>query len=313
MKTILVTGGAGFIGSNLCRRLLNDGNKVICIDNLQTGSENNIKDFLKNPNFTFLYLDISDPNIVLDDYQASEIYNLACPASPPKYQQNPIHTTMTNVIGMITMLKYSSQWAAKILQASTSEIYGDPIEHPQKESYLGNVNPIGVRACYDEGKRLAETLCFDYLRVYRTNVKVVRIFNTYGPGMNKDDGRVVSTLIHQALTDQDLTLFGDGYQTRSLCYIDDLIDGLIAMMDSNENGPINLGNPEEISIVKLASKIAMLCNKTPEIKFTDLPKDDPKQRCPDITLAKEKLNWEPKTSIIEGLKSTILYEMTKKD
>lgn len=304
-KRILVTGGAGFIGSNLCEKLLEEGNKVICVDNFFTGRRENIEHLVSNPNFEIIEHDIINPlNIEVD-----EIYNLASPASPPHYQSDPIFTIKTNVIGMMNMLEVARKNDAKILQASTSEVYGDPLEHPQKEEYRGNVNPIGPRACYDEGKRVAETLCFDYWRVYKTKIKVIRIFNTYGPRMREDDGRVVSNFIVQALKGEDITVYGDGSQTRSFCYVSDLIDGIIKMMESDESfrGPVNLGNPGEFKVIELAEMVIRLTNSKSKIVFKPLPEDDPKMRRPDITLAKTKLNWEPKVPLEEGLKETIRY------
>lgn len=304
-KRILVTGGAGFIGSNLCEKLLEEGNKVICVDNFFTGRRENIQHLVSNPNFEIIEHDIINPLKI----EVDEIYNLASPASPPHYQSDPIFTIKTNVIGMINMLEVARENDAKILQASTSEVYGDPLEHPQKEEYRGNVNPIGPRACYDEGKRVAETLCFDYWRVYKTKIKVIRIFNTYGPRMREDDGRVVSNFIVQALKGEDITVYGDGSQTRSFCYVSDLIDGIIKMMESDESfrGPVNLGNPGEFKVIELAEMVIRLTNSKSKIVFKPLPEDDPKMRRPDITLAKTKLNWEPKVPLEEGLKETIRY------
>ncbi len=307
MKTILVTGGAGFLGSNLCARLLKEGNKVICVDNLYTGRKVNIENMLDNPNFSFIEHNIIDP---LDIDNIDEIYNLACPASPPHYQKSPTYTTKTSVIGTINMLDLATKNNAKILHFSTSEVYGDPIVHPQVESYRGNVNPIGIRACYDEGKRCAETLCFDYNREFGTKIKVIRIFNTYGPNMDPDDGRVVSNFIIQALKGEDITIYGDGSQTRSFCYVDDLIEGIIRMMNSDDGfmGPVNLGNPGEFTIKELAEIVIELTGSASKIVYHDLPSDDPTQRKPDISLAKEKLNgWEPKVALKDGLIPSIEY------
>lgn len=307
MKRILVTGGAGFLGSNLCRELLNRGNEVICMDNLYTGSMKNIEDLLQNKNFSFRHWDVIHPYNKLNNID--EIYNLACPASPVHYQKNPIFTLMTNIQGVTNALNLANKCNAKILQASTSEVYGDALVNPQKEDYWGNVNPDGIRSCYDEGKRVAETFCFDYNRRYGTKIKIVRIFNTYGPYMNKDDGRVVSNFIVQALNDYDITIYGNGKQTRSFCYVDDLISGFIKMMESDDSvkGPINLGNPGEFTMLELAEKILEKTNSKSKIIFKELPEDDPKQRKPDITKAKSILNWEPKISLNEGLDKTINY------
>jgi UDP-glucuronate decarboxylase len=303
LNKILVTGGAGFIGSHLCERLLNDGNEVICLDNFFTGSKKNIIHLMNNPYFEVIRHDIEEPILL----EVDEIYNLACPASPIHYQFDPVKTIKTSVMGAINVLEIARKTKAKILQASTSEVYGDPEVHPQVETYRGNVNPIGPRACYDEGKRCAETLFFDYYRQYNVDIKVVRIFNTYGPRMAINDGRVVSNFIIQALQNKDITIYGDGNQTRSFCYVDDLINGLIKMMKSNETGPINLGNPEEITIKDLAEIIIKLTNSKSKIIYKPLPQDDPKQRLPDITLAKTKLNWKPTVKLEEGLKRTIQY------
>lgn len=307
MKKILVTGGAGFIGSHLCERLLNLGNEVICLDNFFTGEKQNILHLLENPYFEVIRHDVEKP-ITLE---VDEIYNLASPASPIHYQKDPVKTIRTNVLGAINMLDLAKKTNSKILQASTSEIYGDPEIHPQKEEYNGNVNPIGPRACYDEGKRCAETLFFDYYREYKVNIKVVRIFNTYGPKMVPNDGRVVSNFIVQALKNKSITIYGDGSQTRSFCYVDDLVDGLIKMMKSREIGPVNLGNPQEISILNLAKLIIRLTNSKSKIVFKKLPKDDPKKRKPDIKKAKEKLKWQPKVDIETGLIKTINYFRSK--
>jgi Nucleoside-diphosphate-sugar epimerases len=304
-KRILITGGAGFIGSHLCERLLEEGNEVICVDNFFTGSKENIKHLLGNPYFEVLRHDITFPLYV----EVDEIYNLACPASPIHYQFDPVQTTKTSVMGAINMLGLAKRLKIRILQASTSEVYGDPTVHPQKEDYWGNVNPIGPRACYDEGKRCAETLFFDYHRQHNLDIKVVRIFNTYGPRMLPNDGRVVSNFIVQALKGEDITVYGDGSQTRSFCYIDDMVDGIIKMMNSPKGftGPVNLGNPSEFSILELAQMILKLTKSKSKIVFKPLPQDDPKQRQPDITLAKSRLNWEPKVPLQEGLIKTIEY------
>jgi UDP-glucuronate decarboxylase len=303
MKKILITGGAGFIGSHLCERLLKEENEVICLDNFFTGCKDNIVHLMDNPYFEVIRHDVEEPILL----EVDEIYNLACPASPIYYQYDPVKTVRTNVMGAINMLDIAKRCGAKILQASTSEVYGDPEIHPQIEEYRGNVNPIGPRACYDEGKRCAETLFFDYYREYGVNIKVVRIFNTYGPRMAVNDGRVVSNFIIQALENEDITIYGDGSQTRSFCYVDDLVEGLIKMMNSNETGPINLGNPEEFTILELAEKIVKLTGSKSKIVFKPLPKDDPKQRQPDITLAKNKLNWKPVVNLESGIKKTISF------
>jgi len=304
-KRILVTGGAGFIGSHLSERLLNEGNEVLCVDNFFTGRKENIIHLMNNPYFEFLRHDITFPLYV----EVDEIFNLACPASPVYYSIDPVQTTKTSVMGAINMLGLAKRLKIKILQASTSEVYGDPEIHPQPESYRGNVNPIGPRACYDEGKRCAETLFFDYHRQLNIKTKVVRIFNTYGPRMRPDDGRVISNFIIQALQNKDINIYGDGGQTRSFCYIDDMVDGIIRMMDSpNEiTGPINLGNSEEISILNLAEKIIKLTNSKSEIIYKSLPEDDPKRRCPNTKLAKDVLGWQGKNGIEEGLAKTLEY------
>ena len=304
-KRILVTGGGGFLGSHLCEKLLEQGHEVICVDNFYTGSRANIAHLVSNPLFEILRHDICFPLYV----EVDEIYNLACPASPIHYQFDPVQTTKTSVHGAINMLGLAKRVKAKILQASTSEVYGDPEIHPQTEDYWGNVNPIGTRSCYDEGKRCAETLFFDYHRQHKLQIKVARIFNTYGPRMHPNDGRVISNFIMQALTDRDITVFGDGEQTRSFCYVDDLIDGLIKLMDTEDDftGPINLGNPEEFMILELAEKIIKLTGAKSKIKHEELPSDDPRQRQPDIGLAKKSLGWEPKIELEKGLKKTIEY------
>ena len=304
-KRILVTGGAGFLGSHLCDRLVAEGHDVICLDNFFSGSKRNIRHLLGKPSFELIRHDLVQPIFL----EVEEIYNLACPASPIHYQHNPVKTVKTNVMGAINMLGLAKRVKAKILQASTSEVYGDPKVHPQKEDYWGNVNTIGHRSCYDEGKRCAETLFFDYHRQNNVNIRVVRIFNTYGPRMHPNDGRVISNFVVQALTNQDISVFGDGTQTRSFCYVDDLIEGLIRMMSSPDNsvGPMNLGNPEEYSILMLAELILKLTDSRSKIIFQPLPKDDPLQRQPDIALAKQQLDWEPKTNLQEGLMRTIEY------
>ncbi len=304
-RKVLVTGGAGFLGSHLCERLLEEGHEVICVDNFYTGTKQNIVHLMNNPFFEILRHDICFPLYV----EVDEIYNLACPASPIHYQFDPVQTTKTSVHGSINMLGLAKRLKIKILQASTSEVYGDPEIHPQPESYWGNVNPIGLRACYDEGKRCAETLFFDYHRQHKLKIKVARIFNTYGPRMHINDGRVVSNFIVQALTNRDITIYGDGTQTRSFCYVDDMIEGLIKLMNSPDNftGPVNLGNPREITILELAEKIIELTNSSSKIIFEPLPPDDPVRRRPDISLAEKKLNWSPRTSLEDGLKRTIEY------
>lgn len=304
-KRILVTGGAGFLGSHLCERLLKEGNEVICVDNFYTGNKRNILHLMNNPYFEGIRHDITFPLYI----EVDEIYNLACPASPIYYQFDPVQTTKTSVHGAINMLGLAKRLKVKILQASTSEVYGDPEVHPQPETYRGNVNPIGPRACYDEGKRCAETLFFDYYRQHRLKIKVIRIFNTYGPRMNLNDGRVVSNFIVQALKGEDITIYGDGTQTRSFCYVDDLIDGMIKMMNSKDDftGPVNLGNPTEFKIIELAELILKLTNSKSKIIYKPLPEDDPMQRKPVIDLAKKELNWEPRIPLEEGLTTTIQY------
>ncbi len=305
-KQILVTGGAGFIGSHLCARLLKEGHEVVCADNLFTGRKRNIIDLLKNPYFEFLRHDVTHPLFV----EVDQIYNLACPASPVHYQFDPVQTTKTSIHGAINMLGLAKRVKATILQASTSEVYGDPKVHPQREDYWGHVNPIGPRSCYDEGKRCAETLFFDYYRQHKTDVKVIRIFNTYGPHMNPDDGRVVSNFIVQALKGEDITLYGDGSQTRSFQYVDDLVEGMVRMMNGPKDfpGPVNIGNPGEFTIRELAEMVIRITGAKSKLVFRPLPQDDPKQRQPDISLAKEKLGgWEPRTPLEEGLLPTIAY------
>lgn len=304
-KRILVTGGAGFIGSHLCERLLYEGHEVVCVDNLYTGSKKNIVSFLQNPNFEFIRHDITFPLYI----EVDEIYNLACPASPIQYQKNPVQTIKANVLGSINMLGLAKRLHCKVLQASTSEVYGDPKVNPQPETYWGCVNPIGLRACYDEGKRCSEALFFDYHRQYHVRIKVARIFNTYGPRMHPNDGRVVSNFIVQALKGEPLTLYGRGDQTRSFCYVDDLVDSLIRLMNSEDHfiGPVNLGNPVEFTIFQLAQLILELTGTKSEVSYESLPKDDPQQRRPEISIARKVLAWEPKVSLMEGLKKTIDY------
>jgi len=301
----MVTGGAGFIGSHLCDRLIKLGHDVLCVDNYFTGNRHNIRHLLKEPNFELLRHDVTFPLYV----EVDQIYNLACPASPVHYQFDPVQTTKTSVHGAINMLGLAKRVKARILQASTSEVYGDPEIHPQVESYWGKVNPIGIRSCYDEGKRCAETLFFDYYRQHQLDIKVVRIFNTYGTRMAINDGRVVSNFITQALAGKDITIYGDGTQSRSFCYVDDMLDAMIAMMQTEQGftGPVNLGNPDEYQIAELAETIISLCNTRSRIIYKPLPEDDPKQRCPDISLAREKLNWSPKVKLLDGLKETIRY------
>ncbi|MFV8374688.1 UDP-glucuronic acid decarboxylase family protein [Flavobacterium sp. LB1P71] len=306
MKKILITGGAGFVGSHLCERLLKEGNEIICLDNYFTGNKNNIIKLLDNPHFEMVRHDITEPYYA----EVDEIYNLACPASPIHYQYNPIKTIKTSVMGAINTLGLAKRVKAKILQASTSEVYGDPHVHPQKESYWGNVNPIGIRSCYDEGKRCAETLFMDYHNQNDVAIKIIRIFNTYGPNMNPADGRVVSNFIVQALKGENITIFGDGLQTRSFQYVDDLVEGMIRMMGSDNSflGPVNIGNPNEFTMLELAEAVVELTGSNSKIVHLPLPQDDPKQRQPDISLAKEKLQgWEPKVQLREGLQTTIAY------
>jgi UDP-glucuronate decarboxylase len=304
-RRVLVTGGAGFLGSHLCERLLDQGDEVLCVDNYYTGTRNNIANFLNNSSFDVMRHDITVPLYV----EVDRIYNLACPASPVYYQYDPVQTAKVSVHGSINMLGLAKRTGAKILQASTSEVYGDPEAHPQAEAYWGYVNPIGPRACYDEGKRCAETLFFDYRRQHKLRIKVVRIFNTYGPRMNPHDGRVISSLIMQALRDEDLTIYGDGSQTRSFCYVDDLIDGMIGMMASPDEvtGPVNIGNPEEVTILELAEKILARTNSRSRIVTRPRPPDDPQRRCPDIRQAKDLLDWSPRIRLDEGLDRTVQY------
>ena len=305
MKRILVSGGAGFIGSHLCTRLVNEGHDVICLDNFFTGSKDNIKHLMGNHHFEVVRHDVTYPYSA----EVDEIYNLACPASPIHYQHDPIQTAKTSVMGAINMLGLAMRLDAKILQASTSEVYGDPIIHPQPESYWGNVNPVGYRSCYDEGKRCAETLFMDYYRQNQTRIKIIRILNTYGPRMLPNDGRVVSNFIIQALNNEDITIYGDGKQTRSFQYIDDLIEGMVRMMDTEDDftGPINIGNPNEFPVLELAERVIRMTGSTSKIVFKPLPTDDPKQRQPDIKLAKEKLGWQPTVELEDGLKRMIEY------
>ncbi len=319
-KRILVTGGAGFIGSHLCERLLKDGHEVVCLDNYFTGAKENIISLMKNPRFEFLRHDVTEPLLIEVDW----IFNLACPASPIHYQYNPVKTIKVNVLGALNMLGLAKRVRARVMQASTSEVYGDPDIHPQQEEYWGNVNPIGKRSCYDEGKRVAETLFFDYLRQNKVDIKIVRIFNTYGPKMRPDDGRVISNFIVEALGNKPITIYGDGTQTRSFCYINDMVEGMIRMMDyetgnhererdytkpylSGFTGPVNLGNPAEASILSIARKIIKLTGSRSKIIFERLPDDDPRRRCPDIGKAKQYLQWQPRISLDDGLKRTIAY------
>ncbi|UBZ06867.1 SDR family oxidoreductase [Salegentibacter mishustinae] len=311
MKRILITGGAGFLGSHLSEKLLNEGNEVLCVDNFYTGSRKNIHHLLDDKNFELLRHDVTHPLFV----EVDQIYNLACPASPIHYQFDPVQTTKTSVLGAINMLGLAKRLKIPILQASTSEVYGDPEVHPQPESYRGNVNTIGPRACYDEGKRCAETLFFDYYRQHDLDIKIIRIFNTYGPNMNPQDGRVVSNFIMQALRGEDITIYGDGKQTRSFCYVSDLIDGMVKMMNSEPGftGPVNIGNPKEFTMLELAEQIIDLTGSKSKLIFHDLPEDDPMQRKPIIELAKNKLGWEPEIQLQEGLRSTIDYFRNLKD
>jgi UDP-glucuronate decarboxylase len=304
-KRILVTGGAGFLGSHLCERLLSEGHDVLCVDNYFTGRKDNIVHLMDNPHFEMMRHDVTFPLYI----EVDQIFNLACPASPIHYQYDPVQTTKTSVIGAINMLGLAKRVGAKIMQASTSEVYGDPTVHPQTEDYRGNVNPLGPRACYDEGKRCAETLFFDYHRQHKTQIKVVRIFNTYGPRMHPNDGRVVSNFIVQALQNQDITLYGDGSQTRAFCYVDDLIEGFIRIMNtgSDVTGPINIGNPHEIPVSELAARVIRITGSTSRIVHRPLPQDDPLQRCPDITLANSVLGWKPSVALDDGLAKTAAY------
>jgi UDP-glucuronate decarboxylase len=305
-QKIMITGGAGFIGSHLCKRLLDEGNEVLCVDNFFTGRRQNVAGLMANKNFELLDHDVTVPL----DVTVDQIYNLACPASPIHYQFDPIQTAKTSVLGAINMLDLAKRTKARILQASTSEVYGDPDVHPQPESYWGKVNPIGIRSCYDEGKRCAETLFFDYYRQAHVDIRVIRIFNTYGSNMNPDDGRVVSNFIVQALNDQDITIYGDGSQTRSFQYIDDLVEGMVRMMDNEDGfvGPVNLGNPDEFTVKELAETVlAHIPDSTSKIVYKELPQDDPRQRQPDISLAKQKLDWTPRVGLDEGLDKAIAY------
>lgn len=304
-KRILITGGAGFLGSHLCDKLINQGHDILCVDNYFTGSKKNVEHLLGHPRFELMRHDVTFPLYV----EVDEIYNLACPASPVHYQWDPVQTTKTSVHGAINMLGLAKRVKAKILQASTSEVYGDPDVHPQPESYWGKVNPVGIRSCYDEGKRCAETLFFDYWRQHKLRIKVVRIFNTYGPRMHPNDGRVVSNFIVQALKNQDITIYGDGSQTRSFCYVDDLLEAMVRAMNTGDNftGPVNIGNPREFSMLELAELVLKLTNSKSKIVLAPLPQDDPKQRKPDVTLARNALDWEAEVSLEEGLKKTIAY------
>ena len=305
MKTILITGGAGFIGSNLCERLLNDGHHIICLDNLYTGSIENIKHLFGNPKFKFMNHDIINPLYI--PFKIDQIYNLACPASPPKYQQDPIYTLKVNFQGVLNLLELAKTHKATILQSSTSEVYGEPEISPQDETYRGNVNMVGIRSCYDEGKRVAETLMMDYHKQYNVDIRIVRIFNTYGPKMDKYDGRVVSNFINQAINNTDITLYGNGDQSRSFCYVEDLINGLIKLMNSSYNYPMNIGNPYEITVTELANIIIRLTNSKSSVVYKPLPSDDPTNRRPDITKAREILQWEPTCDLENGIMKTIEY------
>lgn len=303
-RSILVTGGAGFLGSHLCERLLDRGDDVICVDNFFTGRKANIAHLAAHPRFELIRHDIVHPLFV----EADQIYNLACPASPQAYQYNPIKTIKTSTVGMVNVLGLAKRCRARLLQASTSEVYGDPLVHPQTEEYWGHVNPIGPRSCYDEGKRVAETLCMNYHLAHQMEVRIIRIFNTYGPRMDPNDGRVVSNFITQALRGQPLTMFGDGSQTRSFCYVDDLIEGMIRMMDQDDFvGPVNLGNPGEFTMLELAEQVLKQVKSSSRIEYLPLPADDPRQRCPDITKAKTRLGWEPRIPLAQGLEKTIAY------
>lgn len=308
MNRVLVTGGAGFLGSHLCDRLIADGADVLCVDNFYTGSKTNIAQLLGNPYFEVMRHDVTFPLYA----EVDQIFNLACPASPVHYQFDPVQTTKTNVHGAINMLGLAKRLKARILQASTSEVYGDPEVHPQTEDYWGRVNPIGIRSCYDEGKRCAETLFFDYHRQHQVDIKVVRIFNTYGPRMHPNDGRVVSNFIVQALKGEDITIYGNGQQTRSFCYVDDLIDGLVRMMNSPQGltGPVNMGNPNEMTMLELAEQVLLLSGSKAKLVFKPLPQDDPKQRQPDISVAMRELQWQPRVALVDGLKETIAYFKT---
>ncbi|TGK07126.1 SDR family oxidoreductase [Leptospira semungkisensis] len=301
---VLVTGGAGFIGSHLCERLIQEGNEVICVDNFHTGRKKNIEKLLSNPRFELIRHDITEAIRL----EVDQVYNFACPASPIHYQSNAIKTIKTNVLGTTNMLGLAKRVKARILQASTSEVYGNPLEHPQKETYWGNVNPIGIRSCYDEGKRVAETLCFDYHRNHKVDIRVVRIFNTYGPRMLPDDGRVVSNFVVQALAGKDITIYGDGSQTRSFCYVDDLVEGIIKMMNTQDfNGPVNLGNDGEFTVKELAELVLKETGSSSKIVYKTLPQDDPSRRKPDLTLARQKLGYEPKVPLLEGIRKTVEY------
>lgn len=307
-KRILVTGGAGFVGSHLCRKLLEQGNYVICLDNFFTGQKDNIKSLLEHPGFELIEQDVEHP--FCEDMDVDQIYNLACPASPVHYRYDAIKTVKTNILGALNVLDLAKKTNARILQASTSEVYGEPLVHPQTEDYCGNVNPIGLRSCYDEGKRVAETLFFDYHRTYGIDIRVIRIFNTYGPNMCLDDGRVVSNFIVQALKNEDVTIYGDGSQTRSFCYVSDLIDGMMKCMNYEEDnftGPVNLGNPQELTMNELAAKIIQLCGSESEVVYREIMQNDPTRRRPCIDYAKSKLDWSPKVDLEDGLKSTITY------
>ena len=304
-KRILITGGAGFLGSHLCERLLNEGNKVFCLDNFYTGFKKNVSHLLDHENFELIEHDVINP---LPDLKVDQIYNLACPASPPHYQQDPLFTTNTAIFGVINCLELGKKYGARVFQASTSEVYGDPLVHPQPESYWGSVNPIGIRSCYDEGKRVGETLMFDYHRQHGVDIRVVRIFNTYGPRMNPEDGRVVSNFIVQALRGEDITIYGDGKQTRSFCYVDDLLEGFVRLMNQEELiGPVNIGNPGEFTMLELAEKVLEKVESKSKLTFHPLPGDDPKQRKPDISIAKQQLAWEPKINLDKGLDKAIAY------
>lgn len=308
MEKVLVTGGAGFLGSHLIKKLLDKDKKVICLDNMFTGTYDNIKDYFSNPNFEFINQNVIEKM----EFDVDYIYNLACPASPIHYQYDPIMTCKTSFLGALNVLDLAKETGARVLQASTSEIYGDPLIHPQTENYKGNVNTIGPRACYDEGKRVAETIFFDYKRQYKVDIRIIRIFNTYGPNMLANDGRVISNFITQAINDRDITIYGDGSQTRSFCYVDDLIEAMIKMMENDDFiGPVNLGNPDEITILDLAKLIIKKCSSKSKIIYKQLPEDDPIQRKPSISLAKEKLNWQPKVSLDCGLDKTIEYFKNK--